>query len=190
MGIIGAIGSLWNNQDLHIYGLFDQATQLENVQFPGNTHTYPTKRKSRKIIESNILTVDMVFFPLFPRFYIQRWLFGISEPPTLNFFSPPALCTHLALSFIPGRSTRCVQKRFIATSHEFWAPNLGLATEIPLFPGNLGWWSITVFHLARIMVHWKMGISAILVPIGAGNSNIFGMFTPTFGEMIQFDEHI
>ena len=26
--------------------------------------------------------------------------------------------------------------------------------------------------------------------LGGGNSNMLGMFTPIFGEMIQFDEHI
>ena len=26
--------------------------------------------------------------------------------------------------------------------------------------------------------------------LGGGNSNIFGIFTPILGEMIQFDEHI
>ena len=28
------------------------------------------------------------------------------------------------------------------------------------------------------------------LPLGGGNSNIFGIFTPKFGEMIHFDEHI
>ena len=28
------------------------------------------------------------------------------------------------------------------------------------------------------------------VELGGGNSNIFGIFTPIPGEMIQFDEHI
>ena len=37
----------------------------------------------------------------------------------------------------------------------------------------------------------KMLVSgSVFIHLGGGNSNIFGIFTPIPGEMIQFDEHI
>ena len=36
--------------------------------------------------------------------------------------------------------------QIIATSHDRFPPNSGLAKETPLFPGNLGWWNIIIWQ--------------------------------------------
>ncbi len=44
-------------------------------------------------------------------------------------------------------------------------------------------------HQLRLVVYTII-YTYLLGKLGGGNSNIFVMFTPILGEMIQFDEHI
>ena len=53
-------------------------------------------------------------------------------------------------------------------------------------------WYPQITHFNRVF-HYKpsiLGYHHLRKHLGGGNSNIFGIFIPILGEMIQFDEHI